>query len=472
MKIISRTARRMLVCLTTIAVSGGALVASTGTASADPVDPDITGVVVNVSGAALAGIDVYAYTSPADRSDPVLVDDAKTDATGHYSLTRLDPASLAEDYTDPAITSETEFKLYFAWDDYHPPTAADYHSTGYLDRGLGGTKSISAAGSVVVPANASTTAPTQALPTAGGVLLKVLGATGAPVTYYGAGDLYEPDAYDPVDAYVTGASDSYDDAYYLPGPAPVDGLVYIRGVEPGRSYALQAHGRDNTATPDEYKSYLSRFFGGNGSYTGATPVKVSAGAFTPVTVQLSDKLTAVESPRIIGNSSFGSKLTADPGTWLRQQGTDFTYQWLRGSKPVGTGPSYKVTRKDRSKKIHLVVTAYNDTFVGTAAADPTSKVGQRSTVSVKKLGGGRFVVTVKVAKKKLADQLGTPQGKVVLMTEDGRYASKTVRLKGGRATLSPKSKYAGEKLIVKYLGGGKLGSDTATVGGSGGGKLS
>ena len=92
-------------------------------------------------------------------------------------------------------------------------------------------------------------------------------------------------------------------------------------------------------------------------------------------------------------------------------------------------------------------------------------MGEKSKVSVKKLPDGKFAVTVKVAKKKLAKKLGTPKGKVVLMTEDGEIASKKAKLKGGEATLSPKSKYAGEKLVVVYLGGGKLGSDTAEIGG-------
>jgi hypothetical protein len=467
----STTARRALVFVTAAAFSGGALVAGAGTASAAPADPDLTGAVVNAAGAALADVGVYAYTTPADGSQPEYVDGTTTDATGHYTFTELDPASLALNSTVPAITSETEFKLYFNWS---PTTPADYHTTGYLDRGLGGSKSIRGAGSVVVPANATATAPTQALPTAGGVLLKIVGPTGAPVNYSGYGDLYEPDAYDPMQAYTDSASIGSDDAFYPDGPdagtdpdAPDDGLVFIDGVEPGASYAVQASGQDYNATTLQYTSYVSRFFGGNGSYPEATPVKVAAGAFTPVTVQLTDKLSTLEEPRIVGNSSFGSKLKADPGTWLgeTQSDLDFTYQWFRGSKVVATGDTYKVTKKDKGDKIKLVVTAYGDGFAGSASADPTSKVGEKSRVTAKKLGAGKVAVTVTVAKKKLAKKLGTPQGKVVLMTEDGQMASKKVRLKGGEATLAPKSKYAGEKLVVVYLGGGKLGSDTVSLGG-------
>jgi hypothetical protein len=476
MKSPTLTGRRALVSLAALALTGGALAVGAGPASAAPADPDITGAVVNASNVGLVGVDVAAYTTPATGA-PQLVDFATTDATGHYTFTGLDPASLAGD-PNPNVASETEFKLFFSWG---PSTPADYHSTGYVSRGLGGTKTVRAAGSVVVPAGGTATAPTQALPTAGGVLLRVLGATGVPVTGYGAGGLYEPDAYDPMNALLRLGGTGYDDDFYPDGPdadgdpdAPVDGLVYIWGVEPGLEYAVQASGADDGGSAGD-RNYISRFYGGDGTYADATPVKVDAGAFTPVTVQLTDQLTPLQEPRIVGNSSFGSTLTVEPGTWLGpatgglmlargpQPDVDFTYQWLRGSTPVGTGPTYKLTKKDKKDKIRVAVTAYRGTFVGTAVSDPTSKVGEKSKVSVKKLGGGKFAVTVKVAKKKLAQKLGTPKGKVVLITEDGTLASKKVRLKGGQATLVLKAKYAGEKLWALYLGGGKLGSDTAAI---------
>lgn len=463
-----RRTRRAVVALTTTVALGGTALAAAGPASAAPADPDITGLVTNSAGAALAGIRVAAYTTPADGSQPVFVTSAFTDATGRYTFTSLDPASLSSS-TNPAVASETEFKLAFSWS---PVTPADYHSVGYLDRGLGGTKTVGAAGSVVVPANAVATAPTQALPTGGGVLLTVLGSTGAPVTS-GGGDLYDLDAYDPFESYVqtVGGYTGYDDDFYPDTngdgepDAPVDGQVYMPGVEPGE-YGVQAYGSNFNATTGVTTNFVSRFFGGNGSYPDAKAVKVAAGAFTPVTVQLSDKLTTVQDPRIIGNSSFGSKLKADPGTWLRQQGSDFTYQWLRGSTPVATGDTYKVTKKDKGKKIRLVVTAYSSGFVGTATSDATSKVGEKSKVTVvAKRADGAVQVKVVVAKKKLAAKLGTPKGKVVLVTEDGTTASKKVKLKKGLALLKPRGKFAGEKLTVVYLGGGRLGSDTVAVNG-------
>lgn len=471
--------RRVGAPLAALAMAGTALAVGAGPASAAPTDPDITGYVVNAANAVVGGIDVNAYTTPSDGTPPRYVGYTTTDAAGHYSLNFLDPASLAAEHTNPAITSETEFKLYFSW---YPSAPADFHSTGYVSRGLGGSKTIRAAGSVVVPAGGSALAPTQTMPTAGGVLVKVLGATGAPTNNYGGASVYEPDAYDPFNSFIRGGNATNDDGFYPDGPdpdtafdAPVDGLVYVWGLEPGQSYAVEAHGADYNEATLTSRNYISRFFGGDGTYGTATPVKVNAGAFTPITVQLTDALTPLEEPRIIGDSSFGSKLEADPGTWLgpstgssmvargSQPDVDYAYQWLRGSTVVGTGPTYTLTKKDKKAKIRLVVTAYRAQFVGTAVSDPTSKVGEKSKVSVQKAGAGKYAVTVKVAKKKLAQKLGTPKGKVVLITEDGTFASKKVKLKGGQATLTVKSKYAGEKLWVLYLGGGKLGSDTAEI---------
>lgn len=462
-------ARRAVVALSAAALTGSGLVAAAGSASAAPADPDITGVVTNAAGAPLAGIRVTAYTTPSDGSVPLDADVATTDATGKYVLDGLDPASLTG--APAAIASETEFKLYFDW---RPTVAADYHTAGYLDRGLGGSKSVNGAASVVVPAGAAATAPTQALPTAGGVLLAVKGSTGAPVNAGGGGSLYRIGVTEPGDFAVasTGGSTGYDDPFYPDADAngtpdaPVDGLVYIAGVEPGE-YALQAYGQDVDAVAGVYKSYVSRFFGGDGTYAKAKPVKVTAGALTPVTVQLSNTLTATEKPRILGNSSIGSKLKADPGSWLSQADTDYTYQWLRGSTPVATGDTYKVTKKDKGKKIKLVVTAADDFNIGTAVAAPTSKVGLKSKVTVaKRNADGSLQVKVVPVKK----GTGVATGKVVLLTEDGATASKKVKLKNGVATLTPRAKYAGEKLVVAYLGGGGLGSDTVAAGGSKKGK--
>lgn len=468
-------ARRALASVTALTVAGTALALASAPASAAPGDPDVTGKVVNSSNVGIAGVHVWAISTPSDGSTPVYVDHALTDATGAYSLTDLDPASLDVSYDSPAVISENRFRLFFDW---NPSTPAQLHSTGYTARGLGGSRSPRAAGSVTVPPGGTAAAPTQALPAAGGVLLKVAGPSGAPVDFGSAG-VYVPGSADPFTAFVDRASTGTDDAFYPDGgdpdsdpDAPRDGLVYVTGLEPGR-YVVDGSGEDYDATTDTYTRYLSRYFGGNGTYADAKPVTVAPGSFTRLTLRLTDRMTPLEEPRIIGDSGVGSKLKVDPGTWLggglggglmiREEHTDYSYQWLRGSKVVGSGPTYKLTKKDKGKKVRAVVTAYRGDWVGTVTTDPTSKVGEKSKVTAKRIAGGKVSVTVEVAKKKLRDQLGTPTGKVVLVTKDGAFASAKVKLKNGKAVLSPKKRYAGRKLFALYLGGGKLGSDTGAV---------
>jgi hypothetical protein len=101
-------------------------------------------------------------------------------------------------------------------------------------------------------------------------------------------------------------------------------------VDP-QSYAVQASGADYNDFPGTSTGFISRFFGGNGSYADAKPVAVTAGSFAPVTVQLTEKMTALEEPRIIGNSSFGSNLKAEPGTWLGE-GAVLIALYLGGGK--------------------------------------------------------------------------------------------------------------------------------------------
>ena len=123
MKSPSLTGRRAVASLAALALSAGALAAGAGPASAAPADPDITGAVVNTANTGLAGVSVAAYTTPATGA-PQYVASATTDATGHYTFTELDPASLAA-APDPAIASETEFKLFFYCLLYTSPSPRD-----------------------------------------------------------------------------------------------------------------------------------------------------------------------------------------------------------------------------------------------------------------------------------------------------------------------------------------------------------
>jgi hypothetical protein len=462
-----------------LGLAAGALTVGGTSAQADAV-VDVSGNVSKAVGGALVDFPVSAYVQSGNQFYEV--DSTSTDAAGNYAFTDLDAASRAANYpgTSPrstAIRNATSVKIQF----FGGQVVGGLHTNpGYLTRAYGGFKTLT--NSPAVPVNGAPVVANQALPSAAGMIVRVTGATGAPVTNNGFVSILEAGSSDPLDAYADydgGDTSSDDDFYDNPATpadesvnAPKDGLVYVYGLEPG-TYAVSAGGSDFEPTTGVYRNYLSRFIGGDGTYATATPITATAGTFAGTGAQLTDVLTTTESPRIIGDSSFGSTLVADPGTWLRQQGTEFTYTWLRKGAVVSTAPSYKLSKADKKQKISLIVRAVSSgEFVGAAAAKPTSKVGEKSKVKAKRDGYG-FDVTVKVAKKSKARKLGTPKGKVVLMTLDGEIASKKAKLKGGKVNdLTPKRAFLSEtKYVVEYLGGGKLGSDTATAkAGKGGGK--
>src|SRR5699024_5500554 len=61
-------------------------------------------------------------------------------------------------------------------------------------------------------------------------------------------------------------------------------------------------------------------------------------------------------PKVSGTTTVGKTLKATRGSWT--SGTSFSYQWLRNGKAIsGTKKSqYKLTLKDRNKKISVRVT--------------------------------------------------------------------------------------------------------------------
>lgn len=455
------------------ALAVGGLMAGAGSATADDI-VDVTGVVTNAAGAPLDDVTVIAYVQ--NGSEALFVDFASTDATGRYNLEDLDAATRATSYDsttdtdEAAIRSATSFKLFFTKD---VPSTEFRTNPGYVSVGFGGARTVRNSTPVSVNGTTATTA-NQALPSAAGVVVRVAGAAGTPVTDYGFARLYGAGSENPLDADVAFGSTQSDDASYdnpaTPADegdnAPVDGLVYITGVDPG-TYVVNAGGSDFNTANGDFRNYLSRFIGGNGTYDKAAEITLTAGAFASTGVQLTDSLTAIESPRIIGNSSVGSKLKADAGTWLRQQGTEFTYTWTKKGVAIATGSTYKIRKADKKDKIGLIVNAVTlgDEFFGSVAAKSTSKVGEKSKVKVAKINGGdELRATVTVAKKSKRGKLGTPSGKVVAYDETGKKVSNTAKLRGGSAVLRLRDSAEG-KITVQYLGSGKLGSDTVNVGG-------
>jgi hypothetical protein len=83
-------------------------------------------------------------------------------------------------------------------------------------------------------------------------------------------------------------------------------------------------------------------------------------------------LVAKSKPVISGKPKVGKTLTASTGTWKPKPST-YKYQWYKGKSKIsgkkGKKSSYKVTKKDRGKKLKVKVTAKRS---GYAAGSATS----------------------------------------------------------------------------------------------------
>jgi len=83
-------------------------------------------------------------------------------------------------------------------------------------------------------------------------------------------------------------------------------------------------------------------------------------------------------PKIKGKPKVGKKLTAKPGSWGPGE-VKLSYQWLRNGKAIkgATGKKYKLTKKDKGKKLQVRVTGKKPGFA-------TEKVTSAKTKKVKK----------------------------------------------------------------------------------------
>ncbi|MCW2756853.1 MAG: hypothetical protein JWO46_599 [Nocardioidaceae bacterium] len=84
-------------------------------------------------------------------------------------------------------------------------------------------------------------------------------------------------------------------------------------------------------------------------------------------------------PRVVGKMKRGKTVHADLGTV--EPGTTVTYQWLRKRKHHGavaiggaTGPTYKITRGNRGKRIAVVVTYVKTGYWPTAVGSQSRRV--------------------------------------------------------------------------------------------------
>jgi hypothetical protein len=93
------------------------------------------------------------------------------------------------------------------------------------------------------------------------------------------------------------------------------------------------------------------------------------------TVVKAGKFSATKKPTVKGKAKVGKKLSATPGTWT-PRATTYTYQWLRSGKVIkkATKSTYKLTKKDRKKKVSVRVTARAAGYDNASAASAAKKV--------------------------------------------------------------------------------------------------
>ncbi|HRI95749.1 MAG TPA: hypothetical protein PLZ93_09060, partial [Nocardioides sp.] len=83
-------------------------------------------------------------------------------------------------------------------------------------------------------------------------------------------------------------------------------------------------------------------------------------------------------PSFSGKAKVGKRLTASLGSWSPTPAT-IRYTWLRNGKPIkGAGKAtYKLTRKDRGKKVAVRVTGLRDGYPSVTLTSRAKRVKGR-----------------------------------------------------------------------------------------------
>lgn len=126
-----------------------------------------------------------------------------------------------------------------------------------------------------------------------------------------------------------------------------------------------------TATTSDYGKKLSVVVSvkdgsvSQGAASSALTIAIGKGA----------AIAATKKPAITGTASAGKTITVSNGTWP-QKISKYTYKWLRSGTAISgaTKPSYKVTSKDKGKKISVVVTVTPTYFAVSSATTTTVSV--------------------------------------------------------------------------------------------------
>lgn len=399
--------------------------------SSDPDGVEVTGVVVDAAGKPVRGLWVGAV--PVGEEHPGTVDYAMTDRHGRYHFSGLDPESLADEGGDPSWSA---FRLVF-----HDDGDEDLE---YLPTWLGGARNPARSATVTVRPGTVVTAPRTTIQQYAGLRGTVTSARGD--LAYGYVEVYDADGRDVDDTRVRR-----------------DGTFELRYLLPDQVYRLRFEGEGSAANG----MLIPTWWRSGNSFATATPVSTRGGAWVSgITMTMTDQVTAFTRPAITGSPVVGRTLTASTGTWNLSAGSEWTYEWLRGSTVVGTGRTYRIAAADAGHRLAVRVTNWPFQWygfsslqaadwaagiTGTATSAPSAVVRQTSRTTVrasfeKKKRSVRLVV--RVAVPGVARPAGT-----VTVREGKRAVASRVKLVKGVATIRVKKPTKGKRTYaVSYSG--------------------
>lgn len=273
-------------------------------------------------------------------------------------------------------------------------SASNFSGTYVQQSNAAATTTVLAAGPVdpvVVGTTSTLTAAVTPTNAAGSVQFK-RGSTniGSPVTVVagqaiftgavptGAGGLTAKFTPSDLDAFAISTSAPVD--YVVVGPASVSGAARVGSTV---SCSIASGGTityawtvDGVAVPSLTTAsivvpagYLSKSLG---CVATVTKNVTEIDSVSPTkTVALGGALKATTTPKVSGKAKVGKKLSCKHGSWS-PKATTYEYQWLRKGKAIkhATKSKYKLTKKDKGKKVSCQVTA---TATGYAAGVAETK---------------------------------------------------------------------------------------------------
>lgn len=225
-------------------------------------------------------------------------------------------------------------------------------------------------------------------------------------------------------------------------------------VRPG-SYRALVTGSSAPGTP-----LLPQWYGGQGADpAAATPLDLLSQSDVDLgTVALPSALAATVAPVVAGTRKPGRTLTIGTGTWNQQDGLTFAYRWTRGTKVVGTGPSYVVRAGDLGSTLRARLSATTYGLAGHSTVDvevPKGTTTVRAKGSSPSPGKVRLVVRV-------TSPGARPTGRVVV--RQGREVLGRLRLRRGVATLVLPDQPAGRQTYtLAYAGNARFQPDRGRV---------